>query len=129
MTRGAVERSLLAVLSELSKVVGQERVINAAGTVLQAAASTKQAVDENVAALLALANLPSRADVDDLRRQLDAMQVTLANLSRKVDRMLSEDSGEERARPRAARPRPPSHGPNHGPETREETVVADFDRD
>jgi len=120
---------VVAVLTELSKVVGQERVINAAGQVLQAAASTKQAVDENVAALLAMANLPSRTDVDDLRRQLDIVQVTLANLSRKVDRILSDDKegSEERARSRGPRPRPPSHGPNHGPETRDETPGGDRD--
>jgi len=67
-----------------------------------------------------MANVPSRSDLDDLRRQVDAMQATLANLSRKVDRLLDDGAGEIKVRPRPARPRPPSHGPNAGPDTRED---------
>lgn len=81
---------MLAALGELGKLLGEKRVVNAAGRVLQAAAQAKTAVDDNVAMALGLAGLPSRKDVEGLRRQLDIVQATLANLSRKVDRLLEE---------------------------------------
>lgn len=83
---------LLAALQELGNVFGADRVMNAAGSVLQTAAQTKAAVDDNVASVLGLAGLPTRNDIDALRRQLDVMQATLANLSRKLDRLAEEVS-------------------------------------
>lgn len=85
-TRG-VESTLFSALQELGKMFGEERVMNAAGNVLQKAAQTKAAVDSNVATALGLAGLPSKADLDGLRRQMDVVQATLANLSRKLDRL------------------------------------------
>lgn len=88
-TRG-VEATLFSALQELGKVFGEDRVMNAAGNVLQKAAQTKAAVDSNVATALGLAGLPSKADLDGLRRQMDVVQATLANLSRKMDRLAEE---------------------------------------
>jgi outer membrane murein-binding lipoprotein Lpp len=90
MVRRSVEGAIVSALQELGKVFGEKRVMNAAGSVLQTAAQTKAAVDDNVSTVLGLAGLPSRADIDALRRQMDVMQATLANLSRKVDRLLEE---------------------------------------
>lgn len=87
-----VEKTLFSALQELGKVFGEDRVMNAAGHVLQTAAQTKAAVDSNVAAALGLAGLPSKADLDALRRQMDVVQATLANLSRKLDRLAEEVS-------------------------------------
>ena len=67
---------------------GEKRVMNAAGSVLQTAAQTKAAMDDNVSTVLGFAGLPSRGDIDALRRQMDVMQATLANLSRKLDRLM-----------------------------------------
>src|SRR5690606_16990310 len=99
MSRHTVERTLFTALQELGKVFGEDRVMNAAGQVLQTAAQTKAAVDDNMATLLGLANLPSRSDVDSLRRQLDVVQATLGNVSRKLDRLL-EETEKAAARPR-----------------------------
>jgi len=110
MVRRSVEGALFSALQELGNVFGAERVMNAAGHVLQTAAQTKAAVDDNVAAVLGLAGLPSRSDVEALRRQLDVVQATLANLSRKIDRLLEEAAQKE-----------PPHTPatrRHGPRPR-----------
>ena len=102
---------MFSALSELGKVFGEGRVLNAAGQVLQTAAQTKATIDDNVAAVLGLAGLPSRADLDAIRRQLDVVQATLANLSRKLDRLSAEVAAESGARkPAAARRRRPRSG-------------------
>lgn len=92
MSSGAVQGAVFKALKELGRVFGEDRVMNAAGQVLQTAAQTKSAVDDNVATVLAVAGLPSRSDIDGLRRQLDALQVSVANLSRKVDRLVEEQA-------------------------------------
>ena len=109
MARRGVEGALFSALQELGRIIGETRVMNAAGQVLQTAAQTKAAVDENVATVLGLAGLPSRADINALRRQMDVMQATLANLSRKMDRLL-ETAGEERTRQRSLAPHSDEEG-------------------
>lgn len=90
MVRRSVEGALFSALRELGNVFGAERVSNAAGSVLQSAAQTKATVDSNLATVLGLAGLATRQDVEALRRQLDVVQATLANLSRKLDRLTEE---------------------------------------
>lgn len=109
MARPGLEGVLFSMIQELGNAVGTERVVAVAGQVLKTAAQTKAAVDDNVASAL---GLPSRAEVEDLRRQLDAVQATLANLSRKLDRLLGEAAQGEAPRTAAARRRraPGRHG-------------------
>jgi len=103
MAKLGVEGAILTALQELGKVFGEKRVMNAAGHVLQTAAQTKAAVDDNVSTVLGLAGLPTRSDLDALRRQMDVVQATLANLSRKLDRLADEVSDlREHSRERAA---------------------------
>lgn len=92
MIKHGVEGAVFSALRELGRVVGESRLVGAAGQVLQAAAQTKAAVDDNVATVLGLAGLPSRGDIEVLRRQLDVVQVTLANLSRKLDHLVEQVS-------------------------------------
>ena len=115
MARRSVEGAIVSALQELGKVFGEKRVLNAAGTVLETAASTKSAMDDNVSAVLGFAGLPSRSDLDSLRRQMDVMQATLANLSRKIDRLMEEVDGQRahgaapgEHRPRTRRPHRPT---------------------
>lgn len=96
----------MSALQELANVFGAERVINAAGQVFQTAAQTKAAVDDNLAAMLGLAGLPSKSDLESLRRQLDVVQATLANLSRKLDRLVEEQAKQDHATHSPARRRP-----------------------
>ena len=51
---------------------------------------TKGRMDRNMQTLLALLNLPSRADVHRLVTKLEAVQGSLVNLNLKVDRLLAE---------------------------------------
>lgn len=87
-----VENTLFSALRELGRIFGQDRVLNAAGSVLQTAAQTKATVDDNLASVLGFAGIASRSDIEAMRRQLDVVQATLANLSRKLDRVLQEVS-------------------------------------
>lgn len=119
MSKHTVERTLFSALQELGKVFGEDRVMNAAGQVLQTAAQTKAAVDDNMATLLSLANLPSRSDIETLRRQLDVMQTTLANLSRKVDRLIEETSEKAAPKPRRLRTGPHATHPRTTPGSHE----------
>ena len=115
MARNAVEGALLSALGELGKVLGETRVMNAAGQVLQTVGQTKAAVDGSVAAALGLAGLPSKADVDKLRRQLDVVQATLGNLSRKLDRLLEESAHHTAPVAATSRTRRPKRGPAADP--------------
>ena len=90
MARIGVEKALFSAFQELGKVFGEDRVMNAAGQILQTAAQTKATVDGNMATVLGFAGLPSRGDIDTLRRQLDVVQATLGNLSRKLERLQEE---------------------------------------
>ncbi|HXC51017.1 MAG TPA: hypothetical protein VN634_09055 [Candidatus Limnocylindrales bacterium] len=115
MARRGVEGALFSALQELGRVFGEKRVMNAAGTVLQTAAQTKAAMDDNVSTVLGFAGLPTRGDLEALRRQMDVMQATLANLSRKIDRLIEEahedhNAAEPGERRRARRPRAKSAG-------------------
>lgn len=109
MAKPGLEGMLLSALQDLGNALGAERVVQAAGQALRTAARTRSAVDDSVASVL---GLPSRGEVDDLRRQLDAVQATLANLSRKLDRLLGEVAHGEVPRAAGARRRraPGRHG-------------------
>jgi hypothetical protein len=67
---------------------------------------TKGRMDRNIQTLLALLNLPSRADLNRIVTKLDALQGSLVNLSLKVDRLLSERPPRRRRGPH--RPAEPS---------------------
>lgn len=109
MARPGLEGVLFSMLQDLGNAFGSERVAAAAGQVLKTAVQTKAAVDDNVASVL---GLPSRAEVEDLKRQLDAVQASLANVSRKLDRLLEDDArGEGPRTAQVRRRRPPGrHG-------------------
>ncbi len=60
---------------------------------------TKGRLDRNMEMLLALFNLPSRADLQRLATKLDAIQGSLVNLNLKVDRLLAERRLRRRPKP------------------------------
>ncbi|MFN2377585.1 MAG: hypothetical protein ABR538_13680 [Candidatus Binatia bacterium] len=104
MARPGLDGVLFSMLHELGNALGAERMTQAAGQVLKTAVQTKAAVDDNVASVL---GLPSRAEVEDLKRQLDAVQASLANVSRKLDRLLEDAARGEAPRTATARRRRP----------------------
>jgi hypothetical protein len=56
---------------------------------LRNAAETKGKVDQNIASLLGLLNLPSKADYDKLLAKVETVQGTLVNINMKLDRLLA----------------------------------------
>mgnify|MGYP001495883600 CR=1 FL=1 len=87
MTVQQIEKRFYRLVSDLSSVLGAERVGDAIGEFLTGASKTKASVDRNLDTLLAMANIPSRADYRRLQTKLDSLQGSLMNLSRKLDRL------------------------------------------
>ena len=75
-------------------------------TALRTGIATKGRLDRNVETLLALLNLPSRADVRQLLTKLEVIQGSLVNLNIKLDRLLAKRAGSQRRRSRARAPGP-----------------------
>jgi hypothetical protein len=73
---------------------------------LRNAAETKGKVDQNIAALLGLLNLPSKADYDKLLAKVETVQGTLVNVNMKLDRLLAaqEKKTERTTRAKPVRP-------------------------
>jgi len=64
-------------------------VAEAFSTAIRKAFETKGRVDRNMQTVLALLNLPSRADLSRLITKLEAIQGSLVNLNLKVDRLMT----------------------------------------
>ncbi len=56
----------------------------------QNATEAKEKVDQNMEALLALLNIPSKADYEHLLAKVEQVQGNLVNVSMKLDRLLAE---------------------------------------
>jgi hypothetical protein len=69
---------------------------------VQKGLETKGRLDRNVQTMLALLNLPSRADITRLLTKLEALQGSLVNLNLKVDRIAERQRAERRRRRKAA---------------------------
>ena len=72
---------------------------------LRNAAEAKGKVDQNIAALLELLNLPSKVDYDKLLAKVETVQGTLININMKLDRLLA---AQEKKLKRMARAKPAS---------------------
>jgi len=96
MSDPKAQRSFFGPLGDLARIFGEDRVLGAAGQVLETVARTKATVDDKVASLLGLANLPSRSEVDKLRCQVEVLQASVAVLTRKLNRLV-EDTGDKAA--------------------------------
>jgi hypothetical protein len=90
------------------ELLANPRVAEAFSTALRRAFETKGRVDRNMQTILALLNLPSRADLNRLVTKLEAIQGSLVNLNLKVDRLLSTRP------PRRRTTRKPAAGHGHG---------------
>jgi hypothetical protein len=69
---------------------------------VQAGLETKGHIDRNMQTVLALLNVPSRADLNKLATKLEVLQGSLTNLNLKVDKVLAQQARERRRRRRAA---------------------------
>ena len=71
------------------ELLSNPRVADAFANTLRKAFETKGKVDKNLQSVLALLNMPSRADVSRILTKLEAIQGSLVNLNLKVDRLLA----------------------------------------
>lgn len=63
------------------------------------AAETKEKVEQNIAGLFGLLNLPSKADYDELVAKVDTVQGALVNINIKLDRLVAaQDKKPKRTR-------------------------------
>jgi polyhydroxyalkanoate synthesis regulator phasin len=85
-----LQKALKAGEEQVGKVVGKlladERVVSGVQTLLTGAAQARASLERGVSQALHAANLPSRDDVDALRRKLDELEAMLDGLAEKVDR-------------------------------------------
>jgi hypothetical protein len=94
------------------ELLASPRVAEVLSVALQKAFEAKGRLDRNMQTLLALLNVPSRADLSRLVTRLEAIQGSLVNLNLKVDRLLAAGA----TRPRRSRRKPaPSPGDDPGP--------------
>ncbi|MFT4572079.1 MAG: hypothetical protein ACI91F_002976 [Candidatus Binatia bacterium] len=96
-TRKTIEDSVAGFVSEAGKVFGEDAVAGALTGVARSLARTKASVDSNVESVLGLANLPAKTDIDRLSAKIDALQRSVTNLSRKLDRMEKAAVAPDRA--------------------------------
>lgn len=86
-TRKSIEDAARGFVKEAGKVFGEDAVAGALAGVAQSMARTKAQVDSNVENVLSFANLPAKSDIERLATKMDALQRSVTNLSRKIDRL------------------------------------------
>jgi polyhydroxyalkanoate synthesis regulator phasin len=83
----------------LEELFHSRKVGDGVAQTIRGAAQTKGRLDRNMQSLLALLNVPSRADYNKLMTKIEALQGSLINLNMKLDRLLAASA------PRPKRPR------------------------
>ncbi len=89
MAQRSTQQSVFGILSELNRMVGEERVAGALGSLFDGVAGAKARVDANIETMLALANVPSSKELARLTRKVEALQRSVINLTRKVDELVA----------------------------------------
>jgi ABC-type transporter Mla subunit MlaD len=84
-TTPGLDRLVLRWMTDMGERLGAERVGDALTGALAGVAKTRAAVDRNVASLFSIAGAPSRREMERVQERLDALQGSVANLSRRLD--------------------------------------------
>lgn len=92
------DKGLPEWVTELTERLGAERVSELLGTAAVGMARTKATIDKNLDAVLALANIPSRADYQKVQAKLDSLQGSIMSLSRTVEELRESLEGGPAAR-------------------------------
>jgi len=105
--RGPAEKERAILTKDMMQKLVQELLSNPRFaqmfmTAVQAGLETKGHIDRNIQTVLALLNLPSRADLDKLRGEMKVLSGHMTNLNFKVDKLLAAQARERRRRKRAA---------------------------
>lgn len=77
-------------LGQLAEDLSRNKSLtDALGRTLKQAAQTKGQLDRNMQTVLALLNLPSKADYQKLLTKIETLQGSLINVNMKLDRLLA----------------------------------------
>lgn len=102
---GLFERGEEVVSVFFDELSRNPRVREQLGKTVERAVGAKRAVDKNMQAVLAVLNVPSRADYHRVLTKIEALQGSLVNLSLKVDRLLAAQSAPSPAPASPASPK------------------------
>ena len=80
-----LERLVLRWMTDMGERLGADRVGDALSGALAGVAKTRAVVDRNVASLFSIASSPTRRDYERMQARLDALQTSVAGLSRRLD--------------------------------------------
>ncbi len=85
LLRKALQTGEEQVGKVVGKLLSNEGVASGVQTLISGAAQARASLERGVSQALHAANLPSRDDVDALRKKLDELEAMLDGLARKVD--------------------------------------------
>lgn len=107
-TTPGLERLVLRWMTDMGERLGAERVGDALTGALAGVAKTRAAMDRNVASLLSLASTPSRREYARMQARVDALQTSVAGLSRRLDMLARALDNGPSPSPRTKRADKPS---------------------
>jgi RNA 3'-terminal phosphate cyclase len=113
-----LDKYVLRWMSDMGERIGAERVGDALSGAMLGVAKTKAAVDRNVASLLALANIPSRAEYQRMMTRVDVLQNRIIDLTRRLDAISHGLAGSNGRRGVKKAPAKPTGGKPSGADTR-----------
>jgi RNA 3'-terminal phosphate cyclase len=88
-----LDKYVLRWMSDMGERIGAERVGDALSGAMLGVVRTKAAVDRNVASLLAMANIPSRAEYQRMMTRVDVLQNRIIDLNRRLDAISHDLAG------------------------------------
>jgi hypothetical protein len=94
LVRKALQAGEEQVGKAVSKLLANEGVATGVHTLISGAVQARATFERGVSQALHAANLPSRDDVDALRKKLDELEAMLDGLAEKVERRASRGDGE-----------------------------------
>ncbi len=86
LLRKALQTGEAQVGKVVGKLLSNEGVASGVQTLISGAVQARATIERGVSQALHAANLPSRDDVDALRRKLDELEAMIDGLAEKVDR-------------------------------------------
>jgi len=106
-TTPGLDRLVLQWMTDVGERLGAERVGDALSGALAGVAKTRAVVDRNVASLFSMTSSPSRREYERMYERLDALQNSVASLSKRLDvlaRALDRGSAAKQRIKRADKP-------------------------
>lgn len=108
-TTPGLDRLVLQWMTDVGERLGAERVGDALSGALAGVAKTRAVVDRNVASLFSMTSSPSRREYERMHERLDALQTSVASLSKRLDVLARALDRGPAATPRGKRADKPSN--------------------